>query len=356
MLVPADLVIVGGGQAGLAASYWASRAGLRHVVLDAAPRTGDTWRLRYNSLRLFTPRSHSQLPGLALAGDPDGLPTKDEMAAYLEEYVRVHDLPVVRNARVESVRRGDDGFEVRTRDETLCARSVIVATGPFHTPRCPEWASRVPVHNQLHSSEYRSPSDVPGPRVLVVGGGNSGAQIAEELVVAGREVTWSQSAPPRFVPQTIFGKNLFWWLDRLGMLTAPGSSQRGRLLLRRGDPVIGTALPRLIRDGRLQLKPAATAPAVDGVSFEDGSSARFDGIVWSTGFAPDYDLLDLPGVLDEEGRPLHESGISRIDPRLRFLGLGWLTSRNSGLVGGVGADAQRLVAGLVRGRTPITRR
>jgi putative flavoprotein involved in K+ transport len=352
-----DLVIVGGGQAGLAASYWASQAGLKHVLLDEAPHTGSTWRLRYDSLRLFTPRSHSQLPGLTLPGDPDGLPTKDEMAAYLEEYVRVHGLPILHDARVESIRFSSDGFEVRTANQELWAGAVIVATGPFHTPRCPEWAPQVPVRHQLHSSAYRNPSDMPGPRVLVVGGGNSGAQIAEELVVAGREVTWSQSAPPRFVPQTIVGKNLFWWLDRLGMLSAPASSQRGRLLLRRGDPVIGTALPGLIRDGRVELKPAASAPAVDGVIFDDGSSARFDGIVWSTGFAPDFRLLDLPGVLDEQGRPLHESGVSLIDPRLMFLGLGWLTSRNSGLVGGVGADAQRLVAGLAAmSRTPITRR
>jgi putative flavoprotein involved in K+ transport len=353
-LAPVDLVIVGGGQAGLAASYWATRAGLRHVVLDAAPRTGDTWRLRYDSLRLFTPRSHSQLPGLALPGEPSGLPTKDEMATYLEEYVRVHDLPVVRSARVESVRRGDERFEVRTPNETVSARFVMVATGPFHKPRRPEWASRVPVRDQLHSSAYRNPSDVPGPRVLVVGGGNSGAQIAEELVEAGRDVTWSQSAPPRFVPQTILGRNLFWWLDRAGMLTAPGSSRRGRLLQRRGDPIIGTALPRLIRKGRVKLKPTATAPAVDGVRFEDGSAGRFDGIVWSTGFAPDFDLLHLPGALDEDGRPLHDSGVSRIDPRLMFLGLGWLTSRSSGLVGGVGADARRLVAGLLQEHDPIT--
>ena len=345
---PTDLLIVGGGQAGLAASYWASQAGLRHLVLDAATRTGDTWRQRYDSLRLFTPRSHSQLPGLALAGDPSGLPTKDELASYLEEYARAHDLPIMHNARVRSIRRADSGFEVRTADQTLLTGAVIVATGPFHTPQRPEWAGEVPVRNQLHSSQYRRPADAPGPRVLVVGGGNSGAQIAEELVVAGRDVTWSQSTPPRFVPQTVLGRNLFWWLDQLGVLTAPASSRRGQLLLRRGDPVIGTALRGMVRGHQLRLKPAATAPAADGVRFADGSSARFDAIVWSTGFAYDFSLLDIPEVLDTQGRPLHQEGVSRVDPSLMFLGLGWLTSRNSGLVGGVGADAQRLVASLAR--------
>ena len=345
-----DLVIVGGGQAGLAASYWASRAGLRHLVLDAAPRTGDTWRKRYDSLRLFTPRSHSQLPGLALGGDPAGLPTKDEIAAYLEEYVRAHDLPVVHDARVLSLRQAAPGFEVLTEDQTLLAGAVIVATGPFQTPQRPGWADEVPVPDQLHSFEYRRPSDVPGSRVLVVGGGNSGAQIAEELVLAGRDVTWSQSTPPRFVPQAVLGRNVFWWLDRLGMLTAPATSRRGRLLLRRGDPVIGTALRGLLREERLRAKPAATAPTRDGVRFADGSRGSFDAIVWSTGFACDFSFLDIPDTLDAQGRPLHDEGVSRVDPRLMFLGLGWLTSRSSGLVGGVGADAARLVDSLARNR------
>ncbi len=347
---PTDVLIVGGGQAGLAASYWASRAGLRHLVLDAAPRTGDTWRTRYDSLRLFTPRSHSQLPGLALHGDPAGLPTKDEIAAYLEEYVRAHDLPVVHDAHVRSVRRTDREFEVHTVDKTLLAGAVIVATGPFHTPQRPTWAHEVPVPHQLHSFDYRRPTDVPGARVLVVGGGNSGAQIAEELVLAGRDVTWSQSTPPRFVPQTLLGKNLFWWLDRLGMLTAPATSRRGQLLQRRGDPVIGTTLRDLVREERLRLRPAATAPAADGIRFADGSRGRFDAIVWSTGFACDFSFLDIPDALDAQGRPLHHEGVSRVEPRLMFLGLGWLTSRSSGLVGGVGADAERLINGLARSR------
>ena len=355
MSARADVLIVGGGQAGLAASYWASRAGLRHVVLDAAPRTGDTWRKRYDSLRLFTPRSHSQLPGLALPGAPDGLPSKDEIAAYLEEYVRAHDLPMVHDAHVRSVRRTGQEFEVHTADQTLLAGAVIVATGPFHTPQRPAWAGAVPVPHQLHSFEYRRPTDVPGPRVLVVGGGNSGAQIAEELVLVGRDVTWSQSTPPRFVPQTILGKNLFWWLDRLGMLTAPATSRRGQLLQRRGDPVIGTTLRGLVREDRLRLKPAATAPDADGVRFADGSRGSFDAIVWSTGFACDFSFLDIPDALDAQGRPLHHEGVSQVDPRLMFLGLGWLTSRSSGLVGGVGADAERLISGLARNResTPV---
>lgn len=349
-----DLVVVGGGQAGLAASYWAARTGLRHLVLDASPRTGDAWRHRYDSLRLFTPRSHSALPGLALPGDPDGLPTKDELADYLERYAVEHQLPV-EHVRVDSVRRAGGHFEVDAAGRTLRTRAVVVATGPFQVPRRPDWA-QLTGGTQRHSADYRNPSDVQGSRVLVVGGGNSGAQIAEELALAGRDVTWSCSGPVRFVPQAVLGRNLFWWLDRLGMLEAPGTSLRGRLLRRRGDPVIGgTGLRGLVEDGRITVKPASVGPAQGGVVFADGSSAPFDAVVWCTGYVPSYDFLDVAGALDEGGNPRHRAGHSLVDPRLVFLGLGWLTSRGSGLVGGVGADACRLVTSLAHQRRPVTR-
>lgn len=338
-----ELVVVGGGQAGIAASYWATRAGLRHLVLDASPRTGDTWRNRYDSLRLFTPRSHSALPGLHLPGDPHVLPTKDELADYLERYAVEHRLPVER-ARVDSVRRDGGRFEVEAAGRTHGAGAVVVATGPFHEPRRPDWAAQMSVRDQRHSADYRNPSDVPGVRVLVVGGGNSGAQIAEELALAGRVVTWSCSAPIRFVPNAVLGRNLFWWLDRLGMLQAPGDSLRGGLLRRRGDPVIGTGLRELLDEGRVLVKPASVGPAAGGVAFADGSSAAFDAIVWSTGYVQSYDFLDVPGVLGDDGNPRHIEGHSTVDPRLMFLGLGWPTSRGSGLVGGVGRDARRLIA------------
>jgi putative flavoprotein involved in K+ transport len=344
-----DLIVVGGGQAGLAASYWASRAGMRHQVLEASSRTGDTWRCRYDSLRLFTPRSHSQLPDLALPGAPAGLPTKDDLADYLERYVIEHRLPVQHDSWVHSVRRVGDRFEVETVDTTWTTNAVIIATGPFQLPRTPEWAAQVGVQTQLHSSEYRNPSNVPGNRVLVVGGGNSGAQIAEELALAGRAVTWSCSTPPRFVPQMVLGRNLFWWLDRLGMLEAAGESRRGQLLQRRGDPIIGTSVRALVQQDRMTVKPASVGPTPTGVTFADGTSGEFDGIVWSTGFEPSYEFLEVPGALDDAGRPRHRSGYSSVDRRLMFLGLSWLTSRGSGLVGGVGTDARRLVASLHRG-------
>jgi putative flavoprotein involved in K+ transport len=304
-----DLIVVGGGQAGLAASYWATMAGLRHLVLDASPRTGDTWRKRYDSLRLFTPRSHSGLPGLPLPGDPDGLPTKDELADYLERYAVKYQLPV-QHTRVDSVRRVDGQFEVVAAGRTRRANAVILATGPFQEPRLPGWAGQVTVPMQRHSAEYRKPSDVPGARVLVIGGGNSGAQITEELALAGRDVTWSCSTSVRFIPHVLLGRNLFWWLDRLRLLEAPAASLRGRLIRHRGDPVIGTGLRRLIDNCRITVKPASVGPAPSGVTFADGSSAAFDAIVWSTGFVSSYDFLDVEGALDENGNPRHLAGHS----------------------------------------------
>jgi putative flavoprotein involved in K+ transport len=344
-----DLVVIGGGQAGLATGHAARLAGLRHLIIDAGARTGDTWRDRYDSLTLFTPRAYSQLPGLDLEGDPDGYPTKDEIADYLEAYASTFDLPVQHSRPVRRVSATPGrGLSVETPQGSLQARSVVVATGPFQRPRTPEWAGELTVP-QLHSAEYRNPGDVQGARVLVVGGGNSGAQIAEELARRGRAVTWAVSAAPRYVPSLVLGRSVFWWLDVTGVLTARGDSLRGRFLRRRGDPIFGGELREMIAEGRVGQAPVAVgAQGSHGerVVFADGSTDTFEGVVWCTGFVNDYAWLDIPWAIGPHGVPAHRAGISTADARVGFVGLGWQYSRNSGLVGGVGADASRIVARL----------
>jgi len=344
-----DLVVIGGGQAGLATGHAARLAGLRHLILDAGARTGDTWRDRYDSLTLFTPRAYSRLPGLDLEGDVNGYPTKDEIADYLESYASTFDLPVrhSRPVRRLSATPGQS-LTVETPQGSLKARSVVVATGPFQRPRTPGWAGELTVP-QFHSAEYRNPGDVQGARVLVVGGGNSGAQIAEELARDGRAVTWAVSAPPRYVPSLVLGRSVFWWLDVTGVLSAHRDSVRGRLLRRRGDPIFGGELRELISQGRV--RQATTAVGAEGshgdrVVFEDGSIVTFEAVVWCTGFVNDYAWLDIDSPIGPDGVPAHRDGISTADPRVGFVGLGWQFSRNSGLLGGVGSDAPRIVARL----------
>jgi putative flavoprotein involved in K+ transport len=338
-----QLVVVGAGQAGLATSYHATRRGVDHVVLDAGAQVGDSWRHRYDSLRLFTPRRFSRLPGVDLPGDPDGYPTKDEVADYLREYASRLVLPVRPGARVDAVSRDGEEFVVTTDIGSHRAAAVVAATGPFQTPWTPPWAAELDGVVQLHSADYRRPSQVKGRRVLVVGGGNSGAQIAEELSVSGLDVTWSVSKEPRFMPQRVLGRDVFWWLHKFGVLDASTTSRRARLLRRRGDPVFGTRPRTLIETGQLRTKPAAANALRNRVHFDDATSITVDTVVWCTGFRASYPWLKLPDALDDLGAPLHDEGVSPTVPGLGYVGLGWQRSRNSALLGGVGADAARVL-------------
>ena len=214
-----DVVVVGGGQAGLAMAWHLARQGLRFVVLEAGPELGHTWRSRWDSLKLFTPAQYDALPGMPFPAPADTYPTKDPVADYLQAYATAFDLPVRLNAKVTELSRLDDGnFEVHTADAAHRARQVVVATGPFQVPFVPPQAAKLDASvTQVHSAGYRNPQALPDGRVLVVGGGNSGFQIAEELA-ATRQVDLSIATRYPMLPQRRAGRDLFWWLTRLGLL------------------------------------------------------------------------------------------------------------------------------------------
>ena len=225
-----EVVVIGAGQAGLAIGHFLARAGRRFVILEAGESVGTAWRERWDSLVLFTPRRYDALPGLPFPGDPDGYPGRDEVVAYLEQYARTFDLPVRFRSRVRSLTAEDDGgFVLELADgRRVEADQVVVATGPFHAPSMPALADELdPALFQAHSAAYRSPSRVPDGTVLVVGGGNTGFQIAKELS-ATHTVHLAVGSRQTPLPQRLLGRDLFWWLTRLGLLDKSVDSRLGR--------------------------------------------------------------------------------------------------------------------------------
>lgn len=341
-----DLAIIGGGQAGLAAAYQAKQENLDYIVFEGNEHIGQSWRDRYDSLTLFTPRRYSSLPDLPMDGDQDGYPTKDEVATYLERYVDHHQLAVHLGEPVTELQKTEELFHINTPRASYQSQSVVIATAPFQTPRVPEWHTELSIQN-LHSAEYRNPSQIDGDEVLIVGGGNSGAQIAEELAEH-HDVTMAVASDMRFMQANLLGKSLFWWLDMAGLLNAPTGTMRSKILERRGDPIIGTSLKEYISNGIVAIKPAAQNGIGDSVTFADTTSETFDAVVWCTGYTQEYPWLRIAGALDESGRPYHQQGVAVNVERLCFMGLGWMRSRNSALLGGVGRDAKQIIQTLAQ--------
>jgi putative flavoprotein involved in K+ transport len=341
-----DVIVVGGSQAGLAIAWHLAREGLRFVVLEAAPEIGHTWRSRWDSLTLFTPTQHDALPGMPFPGPPDTYPAKDPVADYLTTYAATFNLPVRLNARVTDLRRTAVGFEARTDDAVYGARQVVVATGPFQVPYVPPVTQRLGGSvSQLHSAAYRNPRILPDGPVLVVGGGNSGFQIAEELARAGRRVDLSIATKLPALPQRLRGKDLFWWLTRLGLLRVTVGSRLGRRMSSR-DFIIGSSRRRL-RAAGVRFRPAVASADGRTVRFADGSTQDAGIVIWATGYRSDYSWIDIPGVT-RDGKVIHRRGVTEV-PGLYFLGLSWQHTRGSALLGFVHDDAAYL-AGRIAGR------
>jgi putative flavoprotein involved in K+ transport len=400
-----DTVVIGAGQAGLAASYYLTQQGRDHVVLEKS-RVGESWRTgRWDSFTLVTPNWTLRLPGFPYrGGDPDGFLTRDEVVEYLEGYVALFDPPLRLGMAAKSVEQGTNGgrYIIQTDSVPLEASNVIVATGMFQRPRIPSFGSRLPGQIlQIHSSEYRSPGTLPPGAVLVVGSGQSGAQIAEELYQDGRQVFLSVGKAGRG-PRRYRGKDVTWWLNEMGdghttvdTLPSPkakfGASPHltgkagGRTLnlhqfARDGVVLLGhmtgvlngsialapdlmenlakadefeadikKGIDRYIQKAGLDVpeEPSDRPELLDGFDAKlvrelDLRSSGINSVVWATGYSFDFGWVRLP-IFDDDGYPIQKRGVTAY-PGLYFLGLVWLHTANSSLLSGVGEDAAHVAA------------
>jgi FtsP/CotA-like multicopper oxidase with cupredoxin domain/cation diffusion facilitator CzcD-associated flavoprotein CzcO len=344
-----DVIVVGGGQAGLAIGYFLAQQGRDFTILEAAAEPAAAWRERWDSLQLFTPARYDSLPGLAFPGDPDRYPGRDEVVHYLIDYARHFDLPVQLGRPVRAIRRSGGAYLVELDDRGYEADQVVVATGPFQVPFVPAIAERLdPEVLQLHSTEYRSPDAIPNGPVLVVGGGNTGFQIAEELA-GSHEVHLSIGSRQTPLPQRILGRDLFWYLEATGLLRKTTASRIGRRMEGR-DTLIGSS-PRAIRRRHgVRLHGRAVDAGGARVGFGDGTKLDVGAVIWATGFRVDHSWVDAP-VFDEAGRLVHRRGVTD-SPGLYFLGLSWQHTRGSALLGWVGDDAEYIARQIDTFRPP----
>ena len=345
-----DTVVIGAGQAGLAAAYYLQQHHVDFRLLDAAPMAGAAWASRYDSLRLFSPAWASGLPGRPWPGRALRYPTRAETVAYLRDYAAHFAFPVdtgQRVTRLAPAAPGQAGYVVHTAaGRTYAAQRVIVATGPYTVPRVPAWAAQLPTSvAQLHSRDYQRPSQLPGTGpVAVVGSGNSALQIAADVATTGRPVFVAFDEKTPAMPN-----NQFMWafLTLTGLLRVPRHTKLGRWLHRQPEPVVRGDLARLRRFGNATFIGRATAALPTGaIAGQRAASAPLAAVVWATGYQPNYAWIDLP-IVAADGQPLHQRGLTAV-PGVAFLGLDWLDTRRSALLNGAGADARRVVAALLR--------
>ena len=347
-----ETLVIGGGQAGLSVGYHLARRGRPFLILDANERIGDSWRHRWDSLRLFTPARWDSLDGMPFPAPPHSFPTKDAMANYLESYAAHFKLPVRSGVRVERLRREGKKYFATTRNQTFVADHVVVAMSSYQSPRVPAFAAQLkPDIVQVHSRDYKSPSQLREGDVLIVGAGNSGAEIAMDLVsrhriwMAGRDTgeipfRVNSLAARLFLLRLVF-RVVF---HRLLTIKTPLGRKARKAEITKGGPLIRTRSTDLAAAG------VQRVPRVAGVQdgrpiLEDGRTLDVANIVWCSGFTPGFSWIDVP-ILDGRGVPMHDGGVVTSEPGLYFVGLLFLYAFSSTMIHGIGRDADR-IAGVI---------
>jgi putative flavoprotein involved in K+ transport len=344
-----DVIVIGGGQAGLSVGHHLARQGLSFVILEAQPRIGDAWRTRWDSLRLFTPAKYDGLDGLKFPAAPHTFPTKDEMADYLEAYAKHFQLPVRTGTRVERLTREGDRYVVIAGGRRLEASHVVVAMASYQRPRVPSLASDLdPGIVQMKSLDYRRPDQLPPGNVLVVGAANSGAEIALDLVRSGRRVLLSGRNPGevpfpienRFVISVILPILFRLVFHRIMTVDTPMGRRARPDFMKKGLPLIRTKFAQL-RAAGVTLVGRTEGTSNGRPKLADGTVLDVASVVWCTGFDIGRQWTDLP-VFDERDEPIQHRGVVPDEPGLYFVGPHFLYSASSTMIHGIGRDAQRV--------------
>jgi putative flavoprotein involved in K+ transport len=353
-----ETLVIGGGQAGLAMGYQLSQRDLTYRIIDANERVGDAWRNRWDSLRLFTPNRLNRLPGMRFPGFRWGFPSKDEWADYLESYARKFDLPVETGVRVERLTREGDRFVATSEGRRFEADNVVVAMSSWQQPRVPDFASELdPRIVQFHVAEYKNPGQLQDGGVLVVGAGNSGAEVASELVRTHKVLlSGAGNGAIPFRPESVPARVMMLFVGRvifhrvLTTKTPIGRKARPKWIST-GEPLIRVK-PKDLAAAGVERVPRVTGVQSGLPQLEDGRSVDVTNVVWCTGFQPGFSWIDLPVLGPQE--PLHRRGVVESEPGLYFIGLKFLYSVSSEQIQGVGRDAG-YIAGKIAARREMPR-
>lgn len=346
-----ETIVIGGGQSGLAIGYFLSQQSREFVILDNHSRPGDVWRSRWESLRLFTPSQYDSLPGLPFLQTKNYLPSKNEIADYLGTYASHFNLPIRHNIKVENLTRIDEGYQINTNDGRFFARNVIVATGPYQLPFTPGLSTQLDVNIlQIHSNDYQNPQQIPVDNVLIVGAGNSGAEIALELVKTGKKV-WLSGRDVGRVPANspagkLFDGRLIWWfMTHMLTIDTPIGRKIQASTEHHGTP-LGRATRDEIADAGVMLSPRLSSVISGKPQLDNGQIIPAEAVIWATGFKPEYSWIKIP-IFDDHGYPIHDHGVIKSSPGLYFIGLFFQTGLSSSFLGGVGKDAAYITAQLI---------
>jgi putative flavoprotein involved in K+ transport len=339
-----ETIIIGGGQAGLSVGYYLAKRGRPFLILDASERIGDSWRKRWDSLRVFTPARYDGLPGWPFPAPARSFPTKDQVADYLEAYAARFDLAVRSGVRVDRLTKEGKRYVVTAGDHRFEAENVVVASGVYQKPKVPAFAVELdPAIVQMHSAEYRGPHQLREGGVLVVGAGNSGAEIALEASrehqtwLSGRD-TGQEPTRPGSVPDRVLMPALWFIVTRVLTVKTPIGRMVERKFRDRGIPLARVKKKDIAVAG-IERVPRSVGSR-DGLPvLDDGRVLEVGNVIWSTGFMYDFRWIDLP-AFDEHGHPVHDRGVVASEPGLYFVGLVFLYSLSSALIGGVGRDAE----------------